>query len=217
MKLFVLLFGIVIYTGAVFADENAVEQKVTERKTCAEIATEIANLNAIENPDEATQETLKQLQNMQRHSCVIKNTGRRAMGRLPVIVSPKDADDITVATSDALSQYLADKKANCEKLNYEIAKLATNTGDGTSDILASMRGVYEMDCVEKTESKPVEPIKSEQEIADEIDANLAAGLCGDGTKPNKYGCCTGEAFKDVGNLVFACCPKDGGLCFPPIK
>ena len=52
----------------------------------------------------------------------------------------------------------------------------------------------------------------------ENDANLAAGLCGDGTKPNRYGCCPGEVFKEVEPLVFGCCPKDGnGQCVEPIK
>lgn len=56
-------------------------------------------------------------------------------------------------------------------------------------------------------------IELEQELA-----NLDAGLCADGSKPNKFGCCGDEIFKDLGNTVFACCPKDGnGDCFPPLK
>lgn len=50
-------------------------------------------------------------------------------------------------------------------------------------------------------------------------ANLDAGLCADGSQPNKFGCCGDEVFKDLGNTVFACCPRDGGNgdCFPPLK
>ena len=49
-------------------------------------------------------------------------------------------------------------------------------------------------------------------------ANLDAGLCADGSAPNKFGCCGDEVFKDLGDTVFACCPKDGaGDCFPPLK
>ena len=62
------------------------------------------------------------------------------------------------------------------------------------------------------ETKTVEP----ELTAEQIDANFAAGLCADGTKPNKFGCCGDEIFKDMGNSVFACCPKSGGDCFPPI-
>ena len=49
-------------------------------------------------------------------------------------------------------------------------------------------------------------------------ANLDAGLCADGSAPNKFGCCGDELFKDLGNTVFACCPKDSvSECFPPLK
>ena len=67
--------------------------------------------------------------------------------------------------------------------------------------------------VTEEETKPVEP----ELTAEQIDANFAAGLCADGTKPNKFGCCGDEIFKDMGNAVFACCPKSGGDCFPPIE
>ena len=60
-------------------------------------------------------------------------------------------------------------------------------------------------------------IDEESLLAQEL-ANLDAGLCIDGTKPNKFGCCADEVFKDLGNSVFACCPKTGdGECFPPIE
>lgn len=64
------------------------------------------------------------------------------------------------------------------------------------------------------ETADVDPmIELEQELA-----NLDAGLCADGSAPNKFGCCGDEIFKDLGNTVFACCPKDGGGdCFPPLK
>ena len=52
-------------------------------------------------------------------------------------------------------------------------------------------------------AEPAEP----ELTAEQIDANLAAGLCADGAKPNKFGCCADEIFKDMGNAVFACCPK----------
>ena len=67
------------------------------------------------------------------------------------------------------------------------------------------------DTPEPVDTRTPEEIQLEKELE-----NLAAGLCADGTKPNKYGCCTDEIFKDLGDLVFACCPKDGGDCYEPI-
>ena len=200
--------------GAAFADDNTV-QNLTARKTCAEIKIDMDALSAMENIDDVNAEKLKQFQVYYRANCLPKSIGRRTVARnIPVIV--KNTEPIT--TSDALSVYLANKKSNCDKLKSEIEKIETEKDDSKSDLLASMRGVYDMDCVEKnTTDAPASPEISEEEWAAQYDANLAAGLCGDGTKPNKYGCCTDEVFKDLGNLKFACCPKTGGDCFPPIK
>ena len=216
MKLPILILGMLVLAMPAVADDAPV-QNVTARKTCAEIATEIANLSAIENPTDENMAELKKLQSMQRSNCVAKSAGRRMVIRNVPNGTPQKSLDAVAKTSDALSEYLANKKSNCEKLNSEIAKVAAENGD--ADNLAAMRGVYDMDCVEKTaqNTAPAEPELSVEEWAAQYDANLAAGLCGDGTKPNRYGCCTDETFRDMGNAQFACCPKTGGDCFPPIK
>ena len=62
--------------------------------------------------------------------------------------------------------------------------------------------------------KPMAPKLSKKEMAD----NIARGLCADGTKPNKFGCCAGETFKDMGNLKFLCCSKENkDDCHQPLK
>ena len=90
--------------------------------------------------------------------------------------------------------------------------------------------------VEENVDESLEPEKTPEEIAAEaaaaeaerqaqevarlaqIEENFAKGLCGDGKKPNKYGCCVGEVFKQLEHLDFACCPKDGdGECREPFK
>lgn len=215
MKLPILFLAAFMCVGAAFADDNTV-QNLTARKTCAEIKFDMDALSAMENIDDVNAEKLKQFQVYYRANCVPKSSGRRTVARnIPVIV--KNTEPIT--TSDALSEYLANKKSNCEKLNSEIAKMAAANDESKSDALASMRGVYDMDCTEKPVAMaPAEPaIQTDEEWAAEYDANLAAGLCGDGTKPNRFGCCTGETFKDLGNDGFACCLKAGGMCFPPMK
>ena len=81
--------------------------------------------------------------------------------------------------------------------------------------------------IEEVVPEPVvsEPEKTAEELAAAEEAknariveNLSKGLCGDGAKPNRYGCCAGEVFKEVEPMVFGCCPKDGGdRCLEPIK
>lgn len=71
--------------------------------------------------------------------------------------------------------------------------------------------------------KTPEEIAAEEAAAEEarlakIEENRAKGLCDDGEKPNRYGCCAGEMFKQLEHLDFACCPKEGdGDCVAPRK
>ncbi|MDE6250706.1 MAG: hypothetical protein K2M34_03675 [Alphaproteobacteria bacterium] len=53
-------------------------------------------------------------------------------------------------------------------------------------------------------------------VADPEPEQPATIGCLDGTQPDSYGCCTGEVYTDMGAEGFACCPSDGGDCFPPI-
>ncbi|MBO4746181.1 MAG: hypothetical protein J5613_03900 [Alphaproteobacteria bacterium] len=79
--------------------------------------------------------------------------------------------------------------------------------------------------VEVAPVKKPEKKKSQAEIEAEqaeqlrqAEENRAKGLCGDGAKPNKFGCCAGEKFKEVSQMVFACCSKDNAdNCHEPLK
>lgn len=64
--------------------------------------------------------------------------------------------------------------------------------------------------VEKTpEEIAAEAAAAEAARQAQIKENREKGLCDDGAKPNQYGCCDGEVFKQVEHLNFACCPKEG--------
>ena len=83
----------------------------------------------------------------------------------------------------------------------------------TPEVIEETLDVQDADTEIVTE--PAETVlTTEQDLA-----NLDAGLCPDGSQPNKYGCCGDEIFKDLGDTVFACCPRDGAdvECFQPIK
>ena len=75
----------------------------------------------------------------------------------------------------------------------------------------------EIDVAPVPEKTPEEIAAAATAEAQRIAELISNGFCADGTKPNKFGCCTGEKFTDMGNLEFACCPRDGGDCFPPMK
>lgn len=217
MKLPIMILCAWAFVMPSFADDV----KLAERKSCEQIKAEIAELSAIKNPSADETAEFNKLTMQQRANCTIKSSGRRAIARnMPTTTV---AETPAAATkSDALTEYLNNKKSNCDKLNAEIEKL---TGDNTSAtnaiILAELQRYYGADCAEHpapvAEETPAVPEKTDAELDAEFNANIAAGLCGDGTKPNRFGCCADEVFRDLGNARFACCPKSGGdLCFPPL-
>ncbi|MBP5485102.1 MAG: hypothetical protein J6Y07_00115 [Alphaproteobacteria bacterium] len=75
------------------------------------------------------------------------------------------------------------------------------------------------DTVEVVSENAVDETKNiEIEIQTEIIETRIDGVCVNNAKPNKYGCCEGEVFKQMEHLDFACCPKVGdGECYAPIK
>lgn len=202
----------------------AVAAGVTERTDCTAVGARISELSAIENPDATVADELAQLQATYRRDCSISTAGRRTSGRSATNVGAAgttantnvDTSGLTVDT--ALSQFLTDKQKICKDLSSNIAALIT-TGATDAD-LQPLVDTYHTDCLgepapattDDTDSASTEPVDPETAAA-----NMAAGLCPDGSQPNRFGCCAGETFKDMGNLVFACCPDDGSECHTPIN
>ena len=146
--------------------------------------------------------------------------------------------DISARISEigAIAEPTEEDAAELTKLKAEYRRMCSKSARGRRTS-ADVRVVVESAPVDKVDEEEVvaeQPVQEEfapvEEVAEEtadVDpmieleqelANLDAGLCADGSAPNKFGCCGDEIFKDLGNTVFACCPKDGGGdCFPPLK
>lgn len=183
---------------------------VSERMDCATMQAKISELAAIASPDDDTKKELSDLQERYRRECSKSASGRKTSGRVstlaaaPTIAAPVVAE--TKTADDILSEFLQKKDENCESLKKSIDTLSMSEDDKKK-----LQNQYDTDCLGK------EAVTEKVEVSPEqAAANVAAGLCTDGSKPNKFGCCAGETFKDMGNLVFACCPDDGGECYPPI-
>lgn len=204
MKKFVALLGIMI-APSVFADEGA---GVAARVTCEDIQAQMSELAAVEEPDADTVDTLTKLKADYRRSCSRAARGRKTSAGVRVV---KETSDATESATEVEYENSDDEKAQdaAEEVK-EVKKVDEKSAEEKKDVVDK-----DVDTEKKQESKPEEP--SEDELLEQELANLDAGLCADGTKPNKFGCCGDELFKDLGNTVFACCPKDGGDCFPPIK
>lgn len=164
-------------------------QKLAERMSCADIQTKIVELSGITDPSEDDTATLEKLKTEYRSKCS-RSAAKRKSSALKNTVVPA-----TVTIQDD-----------------EPESVNTTETESADEIVEEAPVVTETEVVAEVESEIDDAALLEQELA-----NLDAGLCIDGTKPNRFGCCTDEIFKDLGNSVFACCPKTGGDCFPPIQ
>ncbi len=218
MKIYKLAFASMVagFATAAVAAELAATSNIAERKSCDQIATEIAELSAITEPDTDTIDALTKLKQQQRSLCQ-KRAGARGVAaknarRLPLSSdeseSKSDKDTDTDKTCET-----PDKNGCCPGEKYtDMGELGFNCCPETGGDCFPPMAVTVEDAAPASESEPAPELTDEQRIE-----NIESGLCADGTKPNKYGCCGDEIFKDMGNTIFACCPKSGGDCFPPIK
>lgn len=212
MKKFVALLGVMI-APSVFADDGA---GVAARMTCADIQAQMSELAAVEDPDADTVEELKKLKADYRRSCSRAARGRKTSAGVRVV---KETADVAESVSEADEEPADEEKA--QDAVEEVKEVEKTEEKPAEEKSASAEEKPEADKKADTEKEsedaPEQDTPSEDELLEQELANLDAGLCADGTKPNKFGCCGDELFKDLGNAVFACCPKDGGDCFPPIK
>lgn len=204
LKIFFLVSFLAVPVFA--ADTNS--GSVSERMDCTTMQERISELAAVESPDDSVKNELSQLQERYRRDCSKSASGRRTSGRVSTLAATATTNtDVVVevkTADDVLNEFLQKKAENCESLKNSIDTLSMSDEDKSK-----LQTQYDTDCL----GKEVEKVEIS---AEQAAANVAAGLCTDGSKPNKFGCCEGETFKDMGNLVFACCPDDGGECYPPI-
>ena len=190
MKFWVILFGLVLTTGAFATDdttedvveeevvEEEAEASVVERVSCTDIQAQITELSAIEEPDEETQEELANLKATQRSKCMRSAGKRRATVGRKALIAASEASTTT-------EEVLVDENVEKEQPKQEAVK-----EEVVKEVVVEEQTVSEL-------------------TPEQVQANLDAGLCADGAKPNRFGCCGDEIFKDMGNAVFACCPKSG--------
>ena len=197
MKIFLVLLSLFVMPLA-YADEEVAESETTglvvvERMSCLDINTKISELSAKEEPDDDTIIELEKLKSDYRRKCMKSAGGRKtaAQGRSVINNDPIEETEVV----------------------EEVAEETTEVEQVT---------VKEPDAKPKEQNKKENSSGGVPATAEEVKMfeelmNLEMGLCSDGTKPNKFGCCTDEIFKDLGNNVYACCPKTGGDCYPPLK
>lgn len=157
---------------------------------------------------------------------------------VPAVVERLSCADISASISEigAIAEPTEEQVAELNTLKADYRRMCAKSARGRRTS-ADARVVVESAPVDVVDEDVV--VADEQSVQEEVQlekvedvvavdpmvaleaelANLDAGLCADGSQPNKFGCCGDEVFKDLGNTVFACCPRDGGNgdCFPPLK
>ncbi|MCQ2598809.1 MAG: hypothetical protein MJ187_00295 [Alphaproteobacteria bacterium] len=210
---------------------SATDQNVSVRMTCDEINSEIARLRAMDEPSSEESARLTDMQARHRKNCTARAANRAALNRSNhnVIKEKKDTDSIKTE-----AVYSPELYARQERVCVLLAEaMNSETDEENKQTLTDNHKKY---CIDK-QVAPEETLKlyefllkpnqdnasenvdgniveSDDDIKAKTAANLAAGLCEDGVKPNKFGCCDGEKFKDLGNGQFGCCKteSDGEHC-----
>lgn len=188
---------------------------VAQRMSCADIKNQVDTLGARDNLSDDEAKQLSDLKIKYRRDCVKRAAGGRGAQSIAATRTLVTNDDTATTTPDAQSGTpcdAPDEHGCCPGETY------TDMGAAGFNCCPSDGGMCFTPMVLNTDAPTTDaaPQKTDEEIAAEINANIAAGLCADGTKPNKYGCCADELFRDMGG-TFACCPKSGGDCFPPMN
>lgn len=214
-KIVCCFIGVVLVTVAVAAD-------VTDRKSCTDIKARIDSLAAQAELNDSEAALLTDLRGTYRRDCVARAAGRgsRTIASKRVGIKESVATTKTEPATDVTDAPAAEVVEEVVVADPCTTPDANGCCPGEEFADYGIAGKYcckDDFCFPPMDVKPAEPEKTEEEIAAEIEANIEKGLCADGTKPNKYGCCAGEIFKDMGNSQFACCKKDSDECFPPVK
>lgn len=148
------------------------------------------------------------------------NATRTEIDTLKAFEDPSDEMVQELAELEKIYRRDCMKRATGRRTSGHVIKQETTVPDQvavTEDVDTPMAVVEEVQeeivVVDTVQPADVPPAPT----AEEVEANEQAGLCPNGDAPNKFGCCAGEKFTDLGNTVFACCPDEGGDCFPPLR
>lgn len=232
-NIFIIFSLCACFAGVARGDDVFVAARtVAERTDCTATKNRIDELTGIADLREELATELADLQVLYRRDCNKRSASRGALTAARLRNNRQ-------LTQNSTAECVYDENGCCvgetltEVADYGMlccpptgdmcfvpVTVATNETTTSADIVTEPQTVeaptQEVVAETVSEPEPVVPEKSEEEIAAERAELRASGVCPDNGKPNRFGCCEGEKFSDLGNLVFACCPETGD-CFEPIK
>ena len=215
------ILSFLIMGGIVGAYTPSFAAAVAGRLSCEEISAEISRISALDDATDDDAERLKDLRGQYRRSCQKAAGGRLNNSRTAqAIMASKRVDEVTatlVAPAedvDDVDSFLEKKAENCRQLADSIAAKKAAAADSAE--IEKMQAQYDADCVAPDDTAAAAPEIDPAELAAQNAELRAQGLCPNNTKPNRFGCCPGERFKDLSNMEFACCNEETDECLAPI-
>ncbi|MFQ6739207.1 MAG: hypothetical protein ACLRFJ_00865 [Alphaproteobacteria bacterium] len=184
--------------------------------SCGDMQSKINELSAQENLSDDDSALLSSLRLSYRTDCAKRQASRSYVSHSTRGTVQKKidtgAENLDAVEADDLANEVVGVVYDAEKCNNLKSEINASSDDDKVK-------EYEQYCAQYV----VEPELTDEELrlAEEAEAQriadlLAQGLCPDGNKPNRFGCCAGEKFTDMGNLEFACCVDETNECFPPV-
>lgn len=212
-KVLGVFVGVMLTFGAMAAGGS-------DRQSCSDIKGRIDTLAGQADLNDSDSALLTDLRASYRRDCTPRTSGRGSR----TIAAKRVGVRESVATAKAESDAPAEEQVTTEEVEEVViadnCENPDSNGCCPEEVFADFGIAGKFCCKDDYCFPPMEvkvPEKTEEEKAEEIAENIEKGLCGDGTKPNKFGCCTGETFKDLGNATFGCCKADSEECFPPME
>ncbi len=144
------------------------------------------------------------------------------INELKSVVEPDDETKQRLAELEVIYRRDCTKRATGRRTSGHVIK-TTSSEEGGVVAIDEAEEIIEAEPVAVVEVEVLVPdtvgvvTPPAEPTAEEVEANEQAGLCPNGDAPNRFGCCAGEKFMELENMVFACCPDGGGDCFPPLK
>lgn len=126
----------------------------------------------------------------------------------PPVPTDTDAVDVTDVVPEPVQQVIAEPTpAPVAETPEPVRAVASD-----ADVIASKPSYN----VSQQEKMFVASPSYDTDVVAEYD-DVETPVCDDGRAPDKYGCCTGEVYSDLGDGVTACCVVGGDECFPPLN
>lgn len=118
---------------------------------------------------------------------------------------------------------VADEQEEYVLTEAEILATKAPVETGGATVVQTVEDDYYVETEAEPEYDPYQPVVVQEEVVEQVSEDLEDDVveqevaeCSNGQSPDRFGCCPGEKYTAIENGGYACCPTEGGDCFPPM-